>query len=282
MKASSILVAAVLVSGVLPLSAEKAAEIPLTSGGKILLEKYTGELETLRKEVVAALPVVDKAKHDRFMELRAKWTAMPNLSDDMPPAERKAKEQEIEQIESESLATAGEIISGLGPALASEALDPKLMRIAILTHGTPRGLAEFAQQGPAEQKLLDDLFGDEALMRQVLEAGGANGGEYGEMMEVYTRILAKSERARERGSIFQRLALGMAIQMPWPDGQSKGGVHGIVYRTRHDVDHVKRYLHYEKAHLDGELDPAFPDFNTWECRFIGTGSYSEEDMTWFR
>lgn len=30
-------------------------------------------------------------------------------------------------------------------------------------------------------------------MRQILEAGGANGGGYGEMMEVYTAILAKSD-----------------------------------------------------------------------------------------
>ena len=50
-------------------------------------------------------------------------------------------------------------------------------------------------------------------MKQILIAGGANGGEYGEAMQVYTAILEKSQRAREVGSIFQRLALGTAIHI---------------------------------------------------------------------
>jgi hypothetical protein len=155
------------------------------------------------------------------------------------------------------------------------------MRIAILTHATPRGLAEFAQQGADKEKLLEQLFADEPLMRQVLEAGGANGGAYGNMMEIYNAILAKSERARERDTIFHRLALGTAIHMPWK-GQPASGVYGIVHRTQYDIDQVDRYMYYEKAHLAGELDPAFKDFNTWECRFITDSEYSNEDLTWAR
>ena len=133
---------------------------------------------------------------------------------------------------------AGALLTDLAPVLSSDALDPKLMRIAILTDATPRGLAEFAQQGADKEKLLETLFADEPLMRQILEAGGANGAEYGETMEVYTAILAKSEKAREPGSIFQRLALGTAIQMPWTNGKPESGVHGIVQRTQYDVDQV--------------------------------------------
>jgi hypothetical protein len=101
-------------------------------------------------------------------------------------------------------------------------------------------------------------------------------------MEVYTAILAKSERAREHGTIFQRLALGTALQMPWLDGREKGGVHGIVFRDNSDIAQVPRYLHYEKAYLDGELDPAFKDMNTWECRFITNSEYSNDDLAWTR
>ena len=272
-----------LVATIGPLSAKKQVpEIPLNDRGKQLLENYTKQLESLRAEVLAALPPVDQAKKARFLEVRAKLAAIPQDSDSTPPTEKKAHDLMREQTQAEVLTVTSPLLADLSPILSSDALDPKLMRIAILTHGTPRGLAEFAQQGTKQEKLLDQLFADEALMRQVLGAGGANGGDYGEMMEVYTSILAKSERARERGTIFQRLALGMAIQMPWTHGRPEGGVHGLVFRTRYDVDQVKRYLHYEKAYLDKELDPAFPDFNTWECRFIGTGQYSEEDMAWFR
>ena len=67
-----------------------------------------------------------------------------------------------------------------------------------------------------------------------------------------------------------------------PQDKKKGGVYGIVFSTQTHIDQVKRYLHYEKAYLDGELDPAFKDMNTWECRFITDSEYSDENLTWFR
>lgn len=262
--------------------AKEQEAVPLSARGTELLGQYTKELEALRAGVVAALPPVDATKKTRFLEVRAKWNGLANANDETPPAERKALEDLREKTQSEAIDAGGALLADLAPVLSSTALDPKLMRIAILTDATPRGLAEFAQQGVAEKKLLETLFADEALMRQILEAGGANGGEYGETMQVYTAILAKSERAREPGSIFQRLALGTAIQMPWLPGKEKGGVHGIVQRTQENIDQVARYLHYEKAFLDGELDPAFRDMNTWECRFITDSEYSNEDLAWTR
>lgn len=280
---SHVTIALLLAFSMSPLAlAKDQVEVPLNARGKELQAKYTKDLESLRAGVLAALPQVDEAKKTRFLEVRAKWNGLANIDDDTPPAERKAREELREQTQSEAMDAAGALLADLAPVLSSNALDPKLMRIAILTDATPRGLAEFAQLGTEHEKLLDNLFADEALMRQILEAGGANGGDYGEMMEVYTAILAKSERARERGSIFQRLALGTAIQMPWQGGKPESGVHGIVQRTQYDVDQVQRYLHYEKAFLDGELDPAFKDMNTWECRFITDSEYSDEDLAWTR
>ena len=286
--------------------AKESDEIPLTARGQELQKKYTKELETLRAEVVAALPPVNDAKKARFLEMRAKWNGLASPSKETPPTERKAMEDLQEKTQTEVMDAAGVLLTDLAPVLSSDALDPKLMRIAILNHGTPRGLAEFAQQGADDEKLLDKLFADEPLMRQILEAGGANGGEYGEAMQVYTAILKASERAREVGSIFQRLALGTSIHMPWlqtetkavkldaeaeagadapklpPQDKKKGGVYGIVYRTETGVAQVPRYLHYEKAFLDGELDPAFKDMTTWECRFITDSEYSNEDLAWTR
>jgi hypothetical protein len=263
-------------------AAKEAPEIPLSARGNQLHEQYTQQLEGLRAEVAAALPAVDEAKKAKFMELRGQWNEIPAIKEDAKPDEKKAIEEKTGQVQTGLLEIGEGLVADLTPGLASDKLDSKLMRIAILTHGTPRGLAEFAQQGPDKEKLLEQLFADEPLMREVLEAGGANGGEYGEMMEVYTAILGKSERARERGTIFHRLALGTAIHMPWLNGRDKGGVHGIVHRTAEDIPQVERYQHYEKAYLDGELDPAFKDMNTWECRFITDSEYSNEDLAWAR
>jgi hypothetical protein len=279
------LVALLIVATVSHLSLAKDKDqevVPLNARGEELLGQYTKELADLRAEVVAAIPPVDDTKKAGFMELRTTWNETPAVTSDTPPAEAKALEATIERTQAELLVAAEALLADLTPVLSSDALDPKLMRIAILTHGTPRGFAEFAQQGPEKEKLIQQLFADEPLMRQVLEAGGANGGAYGPMMEVYTAILAKSERARERGTIFQRLALGTAIHMPWQGDQPEAGVHGIVYRTQYGTDQVERYLHYEKAYLDGELDSAFPEMNTWECRFITDSEYSNEDLAWAR
>jgi hypothetical protein len=70
--------------------------------------------------------------------------------------------------------------------------------------------------------------------------------------------------------------------MPWLNGKPEGGIHGIVHSDCTGIEQVARYLHYEKAHLDGELDPAFKDMNTWECRFITNSEYSNDDLTWAR
>jgi len=283
MKHSILLTCALLLGSCLSAFAGKnEPELPLTARGNQLLEKYTKQLGDLRAEVAAALPTVDEAGKAAFLKLRAQWHAIPADGEDTSPEQKKANEALREKTQAELLAAAAALSETLKPVLASDALDPKLMRIAILNHATPRGLAEFAQQGADKEKLVEALFNDEVLMRQVLEAGGANGGEYGEMMEVYTAILAKSERARESGSILQRLALGTAIQMPWLNGRDKGGVHGIVDRDNTSSDQVGRYLYYEKAYLDGELDPAFKDMNVWECRFITNSEYSNEELTWMR
>lgn len=271
-----------LAVGITPLSAKKQEEVPLSARGTELLEKYSKELETLRAEVVEALPSIDEDKKAAFLEVRKTWNEIPRTNDETPPAERKANDDLRAQTESAARNTAEALLGDLAPTLSSDSLDSKLMRIAVLSHGTPRGLAEFAQQGPEKEKLLETLFADEELLRQVLEAGGANGGEYGEMMEVYTAILASSERARERGTILHRLAVGMAIQMPWLNDRERGGVHGMLFNGNSNIEQVPRYLHYEKAFLDGELDPAFPDFNTWECRYIANDPYSNEDLAWFR
>ncbi len=256
--------------------------IQLTPRGKELLTQYTDELSSLNSEIEAALPTIAPDQKQAFLDARSVLANIKPPTEEENAVAKKNYEKEKEQAEATALLKARALQTDIDKFLASNSLDPKLLKAAIIRNATPQGLAEFAQQGPAEAKLLEQLFADEALMKQILIAGGANGGEYGEAMQVYTAILEKSQRAREVGSIFQRLALGTAIHMPWLIGKEKGGVHNIVYRTQTTVDQVERYLHYEKAFLDGELDPAFQDMNTWECRFITDDPYSNEDLAWTR
>ncbi len=262
-------------------AAKSASEIELTAQGERLYAEYGQMLETLTAQIAAELPNVDSQKQVAFLDARAELAALTAPKEGDTPQAYRAYEAAKAVAEPKALDAARAILGDIEAFLTNSELDAKLMRAAIIRHGTPAGLAEFAQQGEQEKALLDQLFANDVLMKQILIAGGANGGEYGEAMQVYAAILEASEHAREPG-ILQRLALGTSLHMPWIPGKDKGSVNGIVYRTQTKIDQVPRYLHYEKAHLNEELDPAFKDMTTWECRFITDDQYSDEELTWAR
>jgi hypothetical protein len=86
---------------------------------------------------------------------------------------------------------------GLGALLASNKLDAKLARFIVISEGKPRFLAQFAQQGPEQKTLLDELFSNTPLMLQMLVADGPVRGKYGEAMEIYQAIRMASPKACE-------------------------------------------------------------------------------------
>jgi len=260
----------------------KEPAVVLTEQGQALEKQYSEQLDAIRKEISAALPAIDAQKKAAFETARTELSELKAPGENDAEAVHRAYQAAKPLAEKKTLDNARPLIVDVAALLASDVSDSKLMKAAILRHGTPAGLAEFAQQSDAHKALLDTLFADEALMKQILMSGGANGGEYGEAMQVYTAILEASERARKPG-ILQRLALGTALHQPWLDENNKGSVNGIVFTDHSNPDgQVARYLHYEKAYLAKELDPQFKDFNAWECRFITNDPYTNEELTWVR
>ena len=57
---------------------------------------------------------------------------------------------------------------GLNAKLASSKLDKRLAKFVVLKEATPGGLAAFAQQGSAQQQLVDRLLADPSLMLQMV------------------------------------------------------------------------------------------------------------------
>lgn len=162
----------------------------------------------------------------------------------------------------------------VGTLLASDGLDAKLVTFVILQEGTPERLAAFAQQGKEQERLIDRLLSDPELMKQMLVADGASRpqegkglgpAEYGPAMKIYSDIQQASTKAGE--GVLQRLAVAIALEFAAP---------------RFDHDPVKRYLHFEKAYLDGELVPGFPTIDTWSLRFVVDGNEPDWMLTWGR
>jgi len=170
--------------------------------------------------------------------------------------------------------------------LASDALDAKLAKYVVLLEATPQGLAEFAQQGKAQAALVEQMLADADLMKQMLVADGANAkrkgrgygpAQYGQAMKIYTDIQKASKKA-SRG-VLHRLALAISLEHAVPIGQANPKAQADAPDT---IDPVKRYLHYEKAYLDGELDPAFERLSAWELRMVVNGDEPDETLAWGR
>jgi len=270
------------VSPTLSFTRNKGPMPVLNKRGIDLENQYAQELDLISKQIAKALPKINQQNKDSFETARTELAALKKPREDDPEPLQKKYHEAKPLAESKALESARPLIAELESLLNSEVLDGKLMKAAILRHGTPAGLAEFAQQSEHHKTLLDKLLTNEKLMKQVLLSGRANGGEYGEAMEVYHAILEASERARKPG-ILQRLALGTALHQPWLDENKKGSVNGLVFSDHKNPDgQVSRYLHYEQAFLNGELDPQFKDFNAWECRFITNDPYTNEELSWGR
>ncbi|MFZ9935511.1 MAG: hypothetical protein ACO3JG_00475 [Luteolibacter sp.] len=223
------------------------------------LAKHQDGLKAGQEALVERQAALDKAKRER-----------PQVEKEMAAAQQ-AHEQAIDA----TIQAVGGL--GLDPMLASDKLDVRLAEYVILSTATPRGMAEFAARGDQQQKRVSQLLADGGLMVQTVAADGAMGGRYGEAMEIYTAILKASDKARE--GVLQRLAVATALEHAFPIKQRNPAA--VTDGPEH-VDPVKRYLHFEKAFLDGDLDPAFKGLSAWDYRMVVNGEETEEVLTWGR
>jgi hypothetical protein len=181
------------------------------------------------------------------------------------------------QAKAAELLAAKALLSKIEPHLSVDKWDAKLVKCTVLADATPRGLAEFAQRGKEQEALVERLLADPALMKQMLEAGGAKFGKYGRAMEIYAAIQKASPKSAE--GTLQRLALAVALEHATPIAQSNAPDQTSAPTT---VDPVKRYLQYEKAFLDGELDPAFKNMTVWELRMVVDCDAPDTILSWGR
>ena len=178
--------------------AQQAQPPALTEAGQKLEAGYAAQIQTLKAEIEKALPQIDEQKKAAFMRPCKAAKAAPD----------KAQEKTAQ--------AAAEL--NLTPFLADSKLDPKLVKFVVLNSATPRGLAEFAQQGAEQAALVEKLLADPELMKQMLVADGAKDNKYGQAMEIYTAIQKASAKAKE--GVLQRLALAIALEHAVPVKQS--------------------------------------------------------------
>jgi hypothetical protein len=165
----------------------------------------------------------------------------------------------------------------LDRVLENDRYDGKFAKFVVMHQATPHGLAAFAQRGPSEKKLTEQLLTDEKLMLQMVLAGGAKDGHYGRAIQIYSDIQKASDKAK--AGVFHQLALGTALEHATPIKQRNAEA---ATDAPEFVDPVERYLHFEQAYLDKELDPYFERHDAWELRYVVNGSEPNHVLTWGR
>ena len=247
------------------------------------------ELQKLLESEEAFLADIKK-KHEQLAGQIEQATAAAKDAEVKLPEAIKAAEA-AKQAHEKALAATWSAMDAMGMngILGSDKLDSKLAKYTVIKDATPRGLAEFAEKSPANEKLIQDLFFNEALMLQMLVADGPESGKYGEAMKIYTEIQKASAKAKD--GVFQRIALATSLAHAVPiekrqsiGGDSKEGDEPVASgnASASTIDPVKRHLSYEKWYENGELDQGFKDLSVWNMTMAINSNDPDEILAWGR
>jgi formylglycine-generating enzyme required for sulfatase activity len=261
------------------------AESSLTEEGRRIEARYAKELEGLRSQITKRIPFVpvpttEEARKKEFdfpeVELGGKKKSGDSSLEELL-GDGKQPDPQVEESDPQK---------SFASFMLSDKLDALLVKYVVLLDASPRGLAEYAQQGKEHQRRVEHLLADVALMKRMLVADGAkakrNGrtygpARYGKAMEIYTAIRKASSKAS--GGILERLALAIALEHAVPMVQTNPKNQENAPAT---IDPIKRYFHYEKGYLAGELDPTFKGLSVWSLRMVINGDEPDETLAWGR
>ena len=240
---------------------------------KLDLAKTAGEREALQEELAkcqknleAGLAALKEreAHRDEVSKHKDRYSQDYKAAEEALKEARMAADQAVRELHME-------------PSLMNDGLDAKLAKHMVMMEATPQGLAAFARQGDEQKDLIDEMLSSDDLLLQMAVADGAKNGQYGEAMRIYHEIRKASGKASD--GTLQRLALAVALEHATPIKQNNAEADSKAPTT---VDPVKRYLHFEKAFLNGELDPSFKDLSTWDYRMVVNGEEPDEILAWGR
>ncbi|PXA03573.1 hypothetical protein DDZ13_11370 [Coraliomargarita sinensis] len=258
----------------------KKADQGIANAKEALKNAKTGAEREKAKADLAKWEENREAGVEALKERTAKWEA---VKDDLPKAQGalQAAREALAQASQNVVETTKEL--GLDAFLSSDDLDAKLARYIVLKEATPAALAEYAAESRAHEAQVEAFLNNDELLVQLMVADGprkarrAEHPDYPRMLEIYNSIQNASDKASD--GALQRLALAVALEHAAP--HKLRAAKADTDAPEH-VDPLKRYLHFEKAYLDGELDPHFGNLRVWDMRMVVDGEEPEEILAWGR
>lgn len=166
--------------------------------------------------------------------------------------------------------------------------DNKLILYVILMEATPNKLALYASMNPENNSIVEEMLSNDTnvqiLLKQMLLADGAKDGYYGNAMRIYKDIQTKRNN-NNKDSVLERLAIAIALEHAVPmvqDNPKDTSCSPTPVVQQQHVDPIKRYISYETAYNNGELDTLFDILSIWELRFVVNGDEPDEISQWGR
>lgn len=151
-----------------------------------------------------------------------------------------------------------------------------LMKCTILQKANPGKLADFCQESEYNTKIVYELLDSSpSIMKEMLLNGGASGGNYGRSYSIFKHLVSTIDpNDKLYGPCHRRLAMAVALEHgePIPEFDTPDIV----------VNPFLRFDNLVQAHKNGELDPAFSYFSTWEYRHIVNCNATEGQIKWGR
>jgi|GEM_PF-511153 len=231
------------------------------------------ERDAAKKELAAA----EKSKQEGLKALEERQALLDDAEREKSNVEKalRAAEEELANAKTRTMQAIEDL--GLNSLLSSDKLDGPLAKYTVIKEATPEALAEFGAQGREQEEFLDQILADDELLIQIAVADGAKKGNYGRAIQIYYDIQKASDKASE--GTLQRLALAISLEHAVPISQRNPVADTDAPAT---VDPVKRYLQFEKAFLDKQLDPAFANLSVWDYRMVVDGNEPDETIVWGR
>jgi hypothetical protein len=241
--------------------AKNKSEEVLTPVGAKLLASYQSSLTELRKELQAVIPTITPDKKDAFLKFHEAVKNIPILPNPQNlkagPVTYAPGNPVYVGAQGNALMAVRPILKEAKPFLKGNDHHAKLAKCALLNAGAHQ-MALYAQSGEAQKSDVDYLLGNDKLMIEVMELGGAYQGKYGQAIRNYRAILKASKDSDKE---FFRL-WAIASSLEHPDGN-----HVPEGKTASEAI-VEFYLDYVNAHKKGILDEAFKTLTPWDSRFI--------------
>jgi hypothetical protein len=152
--------------------------------------------------------------------------------------------------------------------------DADLITYVTLVTVGPKKWAEWCARGETETALLMSVLRDPGTLRRFHAAGGGpRDNNWLAAVEAHSKLGSSAGLEKDRHPVLRRLALAVALEL--------AGVLPVRI-VECELDPLERYLHYEKAYLDGELDPVFERLCAWELRMAIDSDASHSELRWAR